>query len=142
MRAWNIEGRKDNDCLPLGKYGITCISLRFFLLFQRAFACHLRTLTPHVESTNNKKLFKKEGGQVNSSMKWKFFVIAREAWGSVGKRRIAVFDFATSATFKRYRTNFTRDRSIFSLCSNGTLNREAYKILVRFRCFLVNGTCT
>ena len=59
MRARNIEGGKDNDCLPLGKYGITCISLRFFLLFQRAFACHLRTLTPHVESTNNKKLFKK-----------------------------------------------------------------------------------
>ena len=58
MRARNIEGGKDNDCLPLGKYGITCISLRFFLLFQRAFACHLRTLTPHVESTNNKKLFK------------------------------------------------------------------------------------
>lgn len=52
MRARNIEGGKDNDCLPLGKYGITCISLRFFLLFQRAFACHLRTLTPHVESTN------------------------------------------------------------------------------------------
>ena len=59
MRARNIEGGKDNDFPPLGKYGITCISLRFFLLFQSAFACHLRTLTPHVESTNNKELFKK-----------------------------------------------------------------------------------
>ena len=100
MRARNIEGGKDNDCLPLGKYGITCISLRFFLLFQRAFACHLRTLTPHVESPNNKKLFK------NLVRRWSgVFLTEVEVFCSLGGKGGGSGEFRFSLLRLRPRSN-------------------------------------